>query len=73
MKTLKLFGEQSCQVFYELKRCASKNAVLGDNKKAGKCVPDATKCKVAENPQNFGRHRTKIGPNLNVLAHFKSP
>ena len=56
----------------ELKRCASKNTVLRDNKKAGKSVPEATKCKVAENPHNLGRHRTKIGPNPNVLAYFKS-
>jgi len=42
-------------------------------KKGGKSVPEATKCKVAENPHNFGRHRTKIGPNPNVFAYFKSP
>jgi len=52
MKTLKRFGEQSCQVFYELQRCASKNAVLRYNKKAGKSVPEATKRKVA-NPHRF--------------------
>jgi len=52
--------------FCELKRCASKNAVLRDNKKAGKSVPEATKCKVAEN------HRNKKGPNPNVLAYFKN-
>jgi len=34
----------------------------------GKSVPEATKCKVGENPHNSGRHRTKIGPNPNVLA-----
>jgi len=43
------------------------------NKKAGKFVPEATKCKVAENPHNFGRHRTKISPNPNVLASSRSP
>jgi len=59
--------------FYELKKCASKNAVLGYNTKAGKSVPEATKCKGAENPHNFGRHRTKIALNPNVLAYFKSP
>ena len=73
MKTLYLFEEHSCQVFCELKRCASKNAVLRDNEKAGKSFPEATKCKVAENPHNFGHHPTKIGSNPNVLAYFKSP
>jgi len=29
--------------------------------------------KVAENPHRFGRHRSKIGPNPNVLAYSKSP
>jgi len=50
-----------------------KNAVLRYNKKAGKSVPEATKCKMAENTHNFARHRTKIGPNPNVLAYSKSP
>jgi len=26
---------------------------------------------VAENPHRFGGHRTKIGPNPNVLAYSK--
>jgi hypothetical protein len=56
MKTLKLFGEQRCQVFNELNRCASKNAVFRYNKKAGKSVPEATKRKVAENPNRFDHH-----------------
>jgi len=59
MKTLKLFGEQSCQVFYELKRCVSKNAVLRNNTKASKSVPEATKRKVAENPHRFDHLEAK--------------
>jgi len=68
MQTLQLFGEQSCQIFYELKRCAYKNAVCRYNTKAGKSVPEATKRKVAETPHRFDCHRTKTGPNPNVLA-----
>jgi len=57
------------------KSCASKNAnaVVRYNKKAGKSVLKATKCIVAENPHNLGRHRTKIGPKPKVLAYSKSP
>jgi len=29
--------------------------------------------KVAENPIRFGRHRSKIGPNPNVLAYSRTP
>ena len=36
---------------------------LGTIKKLASLVPEATKCKVVENTHNFGRHRTKIGPN----------
>ena len=73
MKTLYLFVEQSCQVFNELKKCASKNAVFRYNTKAGKSVPEATKRKVAENPHRFDCHRSKICQNPNVLAYSKSP
>jgi len=44
-----------------------------NNKEAGKSVPEATECKVAPKPHDFGRHQTKIGPNPNVFAYFKSP
>jgi len=73
MKTLYLFGEQSCHLFYELKRCASKNAVLRYNKRAGKSVPEDTKCKVAGNPHRFDCHQIEICPSPNVLAYSKSP
>jgi len=53
MKTLQLFREQSCQVFNELKRFASNNAVFRYNQKAGKSVPKVTTRKVAENPHKF--------------------
>jgi len=74
IKTLYLFGQQSCEVFNELKRCASKSSVLRYNQKAGESVPKA-KRKVAEIPHRFDRHWTKIWkicPNPNVLAYTQA-
>jgi len=72
MKTLKLFVEQTCQVFYELKRCASKNAVFEYNEKAGKSVPVASKRKMAENLHRIDRHRPKLGLNPHFLGCSKT-
>ena len=49
MKTLKLFGIQSCQMFNWLKRCASKNEVLRCNTKTDKFESVSQKRKMAEN------------------------
>jgi len=72
-ENLVALGEQTCQVFNEVKRCATKNAVSRYNTKAGKSVPEATKRKMAENTHKFGLHRTKMCPNPNVLAYSKIP
>jgi len=64
MKTLKLFGTQSCQIFDVLKRYDSRTQFLGAiENMASLGTFDKT-----ETPHKFGRHRTKIGPNPNVLA-----
>jgi len=68
MKTLQLFGEQSRQVFNELNTCASKNAVFGYNKKAGRSVPVVSKHKMAENFHRIDRHWPKIGLNPNFVG-----
>jgi len=73
MKTLQLFGNQSCQILHRLKRCASKKKVLRCNKKKGRSGSVAPKRKVAENLHRFDCHRTKIGPNPNILAYSKNP
>jgi len=55
------------------KDAPQKMQFLGTIKKLASLVPEATKCKVVENTHNFGRHRTKIGPNPDVLGYSKSP
>ena len=57
----------------QLKRCASKKAVLRYNKKAGKFGPVAPKCKMVENLHRIDRHRLKIGLNPNFLRYSNSP
>ena len=52
---------------------SSKDAVLRHNKEAGNSLPEATKCKVAEQSHNFGRHRSNTGRNCNVGAYSKKP
>jgi len=47
-KNLVAFRGTKLPGFYELKKCASKNALFGYNKKAGKSVPVASKRKMAE-------------------------
>jgi len=46
---------------------------LGAMKKVASLGAFIQNAKVAENPHRFGRHQSKIGSNLNVLAYSKSP
>ena len=46
---------------------------LGTIKKLASLFPWLQNAKWRKTPHNFGRHRTKIGPNSNVLAYSKSP
>ena len=73
MKTLQLFGIQSCQIINWLKRCASKKAVFRCNKKSGKFKSVAPKRKKAETLHWIDSHRTKIGLNPNFHGYSKSP
>jgi len=52
-----------------LKKCSSQ---VQYKKVASLDVPRQN-AKVAEIPHRFGRHRSKIGLNPNVLAYSKSP
>ena len=45
---------------------------LGAIKKVAGLGTFHTKRKVAEKPDRFGRHLTKVGPNPNVLVYSKS-
>ena len=45
---------------------------LGAMKKVANLDVPRQNTKVAEKPHRFGRHRSKIGPNPNVLAYSKS-
>jgi len=51
---------QKMQFLGAIKKVASQGAFIQNAKVAGKA-------------HRFGRHRSKIGPILNVLAYFKSP
>jgi len=55
------------------KDAPQKMQFLGAIKKVASLGAVIKNAKVAENPHRFGRHRSKIGQNLNVLAHYKSP
>jgi len=46
---------------------------LGAIKKVASLDVPRQNAKVAEKPHRFGRHRSKIGPNPNVLAYSKNP
>ena len=54
------------------KDAPQKMQFLGAIKKVASLGAFIQHAKMAENPQRFGRHRSKIGPNANVLAYFKS-
>ena len=71
IKTLELLSVERCQIFNGLKRCDSKNAVLRCNKKSGKSVHFYKNAEVAEKPHRFGRHRSKLGLNPNVVVIFQ--
>jgi len=45
---------------------------LGAIKKVASVDVPRQNAKVAENPHRFGRHRSKKGPNPNVLAYSMS-
>jgi len=55
------------------KDATQKMQFLGAIKKSGKSGPVAPKRKVAKNLRTFDCHRTKIGPNPNILAYSNSP
>jgi len=44
---------------------------LGAIKKVASLGAFIQNAKVADKPHRFGRNRSKIGPNFNVLAYFK--
>jgi hypothetical protein len=73
MKTLKLLSAQSCQIFMGSKDALPKMQFLGAMKKVASLGAFIQNAKVAETPQRFGRHRSKIGPNPNILAYSKNP
>ena len=71
MKTLQLVSAGSCQILM-----GSNDApqFLGSMKEvASPCafIQNAN-AEVAETPHIFGRHRSKIGPNPNILAYYKN-
>ena len=73
MKTLQFLSARSCQILHGLKRCASKDApqkmqFLGTIKKVATPFAFIQNAEAAEKSRLFGRHRSKIGPNPNVLA-----
>jgi len=55
-----------------LKDAPPKMQFLGAMKKVASLGAFIQNVRLAENPQRFGRHRSKIGPNPNVLAYSKS-
>ena len=71
-ENLVTFREQSCQVFNELKRCASIFLVFEYNKKAGKSVPVAQIG--GKSPQNrpspAHRHGKNKGKNRSLFLFF---
>jgi len=71
-ENLATFKYPQLPVFFWAQKQASKNAILWCNKKSGKSGYFYTKRKVAEKHQRCSRHRTKIGPNCNVLAYFRT-
>jgi len=72
MKTFQLFGDQTGLVFYELKRCASKNAVFRFNKKLGQSGFLAPKSKIPPKLDQTIRHAPKIARTSNFIADSKS-
>jgi len=54
------------------KDAPQKMQFLGAIKKVASLGTFIQIAKIAEKPHGFGRHRSKIGPNPNVLAYFKS-
>ena len=72
MKTLLLSKGQTGLVFYELKRCASKNAVFRFNKKLGQAGFFAPKSKIPPKLDQTIRHAPKIARICNFIADSKS-
>jgi len=54
------------------KEAPQKMQFLGATKKVESQGAFMQNVNVAEKPHRFGRHRSKIDPNLNVLIYFKS-
>jgi len=55
-----------------LKDAPPKMQSLGAMKKVASLGAFIQNVRMAKTPQRFGRHRSKIGPNPNVLAYSKS-
>jgi len=72
MKTLQLLSAPSCQIFKGSKDVPQKMQFLGAIKKVASLDAFIQNAKVAEKLHRFGRARSKIGPNPNVLAYSKS-
>ena len=53
------------------KDAPQKMQLLGATKRVASPCAFIQNAKVAEKPHIFGRHQSKIGPNLNVLAYSK--
>ena len=66
MKTLQLFGDQTGLVFYEFKRCASKNAVFRFHKKLDQSGFLAPKSKI---PPKFTNIRRGEGTGIRDFYH----
>jgi len=54
------------------KDAPQKMQFLGSIKKVASLGAFIQNAKMAENPKGFGRHRSKICPNPNVVAYSKS-
>jgi len=63
----------SCQILMGSKEAPQKMLFLNAIKKVASLGAFIQNAKVAEKPHRFGRHRSKRGPNPNVLAHSESP
>jgi len=73
MKILSILGAQSCQIFEWAQKMRRQNMqFLRALKKVASLGAFMHNAKVAEKPHRFDRHRSKIGPNPNVLAYYKS-
>jgi len=55
------------------KNAPQKMQFLGAIKKVANLGAFVQNAKVAENPHRFGLHRSRVGPNPNILEYFKSP